>query len=99
MNTTCHREETVFNAVRNLMHPAQRKAFLDQGCAKDPTLRERVEALLAAEMDSERFFAEGISAVSLPTGMIAKSNGQATADGRAPEATTDERLSSMIGRY
>jgi serine/threonine protein kinase len=99
MNTTCHQEETVFNAVRNLMHPAQREAFLDQACAGDPKLRERVEALLATEMDSERFFAEGISAISLPTVMTAKSNGHSTSDGQPLEAAPDERLSSMIGRY
>jgi len=50
--------EAIFAAARQLTSPAARRAFLDQACAEDAELRARVEALLDAETDAEKFFSE-----------------------------------------
>ncbi len=41
-------DETVFAAALEKQSPAERSAFLDEACADDPALRQRVEALLQA---------------------------------------------------
>src|SRR5438034_11681682 len=41
-------ERDIFTAARQLTDPAARSAYLDEACAGDPALRERVEALLRA---------------------------------------------------
>ena len=41
-------EETMFAAALEKQNPAERSAFLDEACADDPALRQRVEALLQA---------------------------------------------------
>jgi eukaryotic-like serine/threonine-protein kinase len=58
MTNTKQQEEALFDAARNLSGPAPRRAFLDQACADDSALRTRLEALLAAETDAEKFFEE-----------------------------------------
>src|SRR6516225_11446423 len=51
------RELSVFSAARRL--PAgERPAYLDQTCAGDPALRQRVEELLRAGEDAEGFLQE-----------------------------------------
>ena len=49
-------EEALFEAARNLATPRARQAFLDQACAEDGRLRQRVESLLAAEGAAADFF-------------------------------------------
>ncbi len=49
-------EESLFEAARNLPNARARQAFLDQACAEDGLLRERVESLLAAEGAARDFF-------------------------------------------
>ena len=39
-------EERIFHVARDLSNPATRAEYLDQICAGDQALRERVEALL-----------------------------------------------------
>ncbi len=39
-------EREIFAAALNMEDPAERAAFLDQACAGDATLRQRVESLL-----------------------------------------------------
>ncbi|HZU36322.1 MAG TPA: hypothetical protein VFA18_10460, partial [Gemmataceae bacterium] len=41
-------EESVFLAALERTDPADRQAFLDQACAGDAALRQRIELLLAA---------------------------------------------------
>ena len=48
MSTVIQSEEKVFYAALELPLPAQRRAFLDEACAGDVRLRQRVEQLLAA---------------------------------------------------
>src|ERR1022692_619702 len=58
MTNTKQQEEALFDAVRNLAGPTPRRVFLDQACAGDSALRARLEALLAAGTDAEKFFEE-----------------------------------------
>ena len=56
MTNTESQVEALFDAARNLAGPLARRAFLDQACLNDPGLRAKVEALLAAEAEAEKFF-------------------------------------------
>ena len=44
-------EETIFHAAREKPDPAERTAYLDEACALDPAMRQRVEALLKSHED------------------------------------------------
>ena len=48
-------EEAVFHIARDLSDTAKRETYLDQVCARDQALRERVEALLRL-YDQEQSF-------------------------------------------
>ena len=58
MTKVTEQVEALFDAARQLASPAARRAFLDQACAEDAELRARVEALLSAQVDAEKFFSE-----------------------------------------
>jgi hypothetical protein len=45
----------IFLAAAEKPSPAERAAFLDEACANDAALRQRVEALLRAQDDPESF--------------------------------------------
>ena len=47
-----HRIEELFHRAADLA-PADRDRFLDSACGRDPTLREEVQSLLAADADPE----------------------------------------------
>ena len=46
------------------LHPENRRAFLDQACAGDEALRQKVESLLAAAQQLDRFMQERMSRVA-----------------------------------
>jgi hypothetical protein len=48
MSETADRTESVFAAAVQINSPAERAAYLEQACADDPALRQRIEALLRA---------------------------------------------------
>ena len=48
-------EERIFHVARDLSNPVTRADYLDQVCAGDQALRERVEALLQAHEQSQGF--------------------------------------------
>ena len=91
-------EENIFDAARNLASPAARRVFLDQACADDPDLRVRVEGLLAAEVDAEKFFNEVaplvVTASALNEGAIKPSF-----PGTTEESGITEVPGTRIGRY
>ena len=60
VNNPRPQEEELFDAAQRRTDPDQRKAFLDAACAKDPTLRRRLDELFAAQQDAEQFFKEGV---------------------------------------
>ena len=76
-------EEAIFHVAREIPSPEARKQYLDQICAAEQALRERVEALLAVHEKEESFLQS--APAELP----------ATED---PSPLT-ERPGTMIGRY
>src|SRR5262245_19571463 len=58
MNQTNSILRTVFSEAVEIADPATRAAFLDSACQGDPTLRSRVEQLLAAESRAGNFLRE-----------------------------------------
>ena len=56
-------EESLFDAARLQPTTAQRRAFLDQACAGDECLRQRVERLLAADEASGGILDHEVAAV------------------------------------
>src|SRR6516225_2802887 len=66
MNNASRDEKALFAAARELTEAAQRRAFLDQACADDPSMRRRLEEMLAYQNQAEQFFAEGEMGLGLP---------------------------------
>lgn len=56
MQHNSHREQSLFEAALEITDPAARRAFLDQACGTDMTLRERVERLLSLSKSADEFF-------------------------------------------
>ena len=57
MNPPPERDELIFEAALKLP-PAERAGYLDQACAGDAELRQRVEALLRAHEQAGHFLTE-----------------------------------------
>jgi WD40 repeat protein/serine/threonine protein kinase len=64
MNGSRQEEETLFEAARKLTNPVLRKVFLDAACAENPDLRHRLEVLLSATPDADKFFEESGAALN-----------------------------------
>jgi WD40 repeat protein/tRNA A-37 threonylcarbamoyl transferase component Bud32/tetratricopeptide (TPR) repeat protein len=79
------REEALFQAAAQLTGPA-RESFLDNACQGNPALRQRLEALLTADAQSEGVLAEASPAPG-PTMKL-----DSTESG-------DEAVGQRIGRY
>jgi len=85
MNPDSQREAALFQAAAQLTSAA-RAVFLDGACHGDPALRQRLEALLAADAQSEGYLAEAAPAA------------KATMKLCLPDVP-DEAVGTMIGRY
>ncbi|HEX2860977.1 MAG TPA: serine/threonine-protein kinase, partial [Lacunisphaera sp.] len=83
-------EEEIFEDARMLSSAAERCALLDAACAGNPTLRARLESLLAAEREAEIFFAECTQAMNLPPPPPAAADGTLLGE---------EAIGTRIGRY
>src|SRR4029453_5170854 len=59
-------EEALFAEVRRLSTPAARRAFLEQACAGDAALRQRVESLLRAIGESPETTVESTGTLVVP---------------------------------
>src|SRR5215472_12994655 len=70
MPESFERELAVFSAARRLPAP-ERAAYLDQTCAGEPALRQRVEELLRAGEDAEGFLKEPAAGAQRPEGASA----------------------------
>ncbi len=102
MTKTTRQVEALFDAACQLASPATRRAFLDQACAEDAQLRARIEALLAAQTDAEKFFGEiaPFAATSLAESeRTAARAGSPGADPREGESVQIEGPGSHIERY
>ena len=89
MNTDTQREAELFDEARRMASPAAQRDFLARACDGDEALRARVEALLEAEAEANRFFAESGAALVLAGSQL------------APPATVpgEEPVGALIGRY
>ena len=67
MDNPGRNERALFAAARALTDAAQRQAFLDQACAGDPLMRQRLEALLAEQTQADQVCQERTSTLELPT--------------------------------
>jgi len=100
MNEANHQQETLFDAARKLTDPAQRKAFLDAACGGDLELRRRVEVLLAAGTEADKFFADGSAALGAASEPV-ESPAQGGNDGGTVRVTLppEELPGTRIGHY
>jgi hypothetical protein len=99
MTKTSPQEEALFDAARNLTNPAARRAFLDQACADAPDLRSRVEALLAAQAQADRFFKDAASQVVLKPGVLKETTAKFGSPGAGAEGGDTDITGTRIGRY
>src|SRR4051812_32857318 len=87
MSDPMDREVAVFSAARRLP-AAERAAYLDQACAGDAALRQRVEELLRAGAEAGEFLQEPALGAERPTEITLPN---ASASG--------EKVGDRIGRY
>ncbi|HVS54589.1 MAG TPA: protein kinase [Opitutaceae bacterium] len=98
MNTEAQREEDLFDAARRLTNPRERRDYLERACDGDTALRARIEALLTAQREAERFFDAGGEAVRGVEGQAELS--PAPADGAAAgPLPCEEQVGARVGRY
>lgn len=86
MNDLPDREVTVFNAARRLS-PGRRAAYLDEACAGDAALRQRIEELLKAGEDAGGFLESPPAGSPCPGGTVRFS------------VVPTENVGDRIGRY
>src|SRR6185436_18462865 len=91
MNAPPNREVALFSAALEL-DPSQRAAYLDEVCADDPILRQRVDALLRVHEEAVSFLATPSSREISPTG--AEAPGVALGP-----SSPAEKAGDRIGRY
>jgi len=100
MNTATQHEEELFDEARRLADPAARRDFLDRACDGDAALRVRIETLVEAAHEAERFFTESGTALTLPPAPLASTRGATASLGPgAPTVTGEEPVGTRIGRY
>lgn len=99
MTKTKPQEEALFDAARNLASPAARRAFLDQACTDDPGLRAKVEALLAAEAEAEKFFNDAALSVVLTASGSQETAVKIGPPGAKAEDGITEVSGTRIGHY
>ena len=56
MNPDQSREETIFEAAREIASTEDRAAYLARACGQDAGLRERIEAMLHDDAAAQEFF-------------------------------------------
>jgi serine/threonine protein kinase len=91
------REQSLFDAARELADPVQRQAFLRAACGEDPALLIKVENLLKASEQAEQFFAGCAPALRRISETQQKTETRST--NLASRPTPQEKLSSKIGPY
>ena len=92
-------EESLFEAARLLTAAPARQAFLDQACAGQPALRERLESLLSAEAEAGKFFqAATVAPGELARRLAGEQPPPASSAEPAPVALA-EGLGTRIGNY
>src|SRR5215471_6945581 len=88
MTDPVEREVAVFSAARRLPG-GERAAYLDDACAGDAALRQRVEKLLRANEEASGFLQEPAAGAQRPADALGSPNA----------GPTGEKLGDRIGRY
>ena len=71
--------ETIFTAALEIVDAKDRSAYLDEACAADAALRERVEALLRADAAAGSFLDQPVASLDVTsTGMADETDGNHT---------------------
>src|ERR1035441_8500122 len=99
MTKTKPQEEALFDAARNLASPAARRAVLYQAWTDDPGLRAKVEALLAAEAEAEKFFNDAALSVVLTASGSQEAAIKIGPPGAKAEDGITEVSGTRIGHY
>ena len=66
MNEVRPDEEAIFDAARQLGDPARVGAYLDDACAGQPEMRQRIERLLGLSPQADEFFQRHAPPVPAP---------------------------------
>ncbi len=88
MNDDSRRQEQIFRAALRLATPKERAAYLQGACGENEPLRQRVEALLAAQREAGEFGPEPLDIVASHTTVVTTGS-----------ATVTEIPVDSIGRY
>ncbi len=100
MNAANQRQEDLFDAARKVADAAERRTFLDRACDGDAALRGRLESLLAAAGEADRFFAEGSSSLGKLASFSGTRSGEPGLAGTLrAHLPADEPIGARIGRY
>jgi eukaryotic-like serine/threonine-protein kinase len=99
MDAATQHEEDLFDTARKMSDVAARDAFLERACDGDPALRTRIEELLKAEKDAERFFQEGSSVVASALIPSASVGAPIAIGAGITNLPGEEPIGSRIGRY
>ncbi|MFT3784127.1 MAG: serine/threonine-protein kinase [Nibricoccus sp.] len=97
MDHAFEREVDIFDAARKLPQGA-RTEFLKQQCGDNSALRQRIEELLAADADAERFFDDGGS-VLISQEVAAQFTQSVRAAAGSAHPPGEEPIGAKIGRY
>ena len=89
----------LFEAARKLTDPVLRKAFLDAVCADNADLRRRLEVLLSAKPDADKFFEESGAALNASAEAVeSRTETEQGGTVRVP-LPPEEQPGARIGRY
>src|SRR6185369_15194782 len=86
------REQSLFEAARELRDPIQRNAFLREACGEDSALRIRVENLLSASEQADKFFAGCAPALRTISETHQKTETRSTNLANRPTPLAEEKL-------
>jgi serine/threonine protein kinase len=92
-------EEALFEAARRLNSATARKAFLDQACAGNSDSQERIQGMLLAEAEAEKFFADVSSLSRQPLKLGATPIPPSNGNGSPDESKLTEGPGTRIGHY
>jgi len=98
MNESEHSVRNIFASALEIGDSAQRAAFLDQACGRDPNLRREVEELLQAETDAGEFLPDKPAATASQSALQELAE-VAHPFGAIPSPALTEKPGDRIGRY
>jgi hypothetical protein len=99
MTKATQQMEALFDAARQLAGSAAREAFLNQACADDPQLRARIDELLSAQAEADKFFSEIAPLAAVPPDGLGRAETPLDAGYRESESVLTEGPGSHIGLY